>query len=107
MVVAEKITGLHAVSMIAWALSLWTSLGLRVRLTVIACMSVVLALGYLYLRFKIASTRAKTAEQKAEKLEQTRKLEQRIASARAKTRAQQEKLREQIKERKKNDYFER
>ena len=93
--------------MIAWALSLWTGLGLRVRLTAIAVTSVALALGYLWVRMRLASKRAATAEQKAEKLEATRKLEQRIAAARAKTREKQDKLREQIRASGKNDYFER
>jgi uncharacterized ion transporter superfamily protein YfcC len=92
---------------IGWALSLWTGLGLRVKLWAIAIGSVAVAFGYLYLRWKLAASRAATAEQKAEKLEQTRKLEQRIAAARAKTREQQDKLRAQIRSRKDRDYFER
>jgi hypothetical protein len=56
---------------------------------------------------KLASKRAATAEQKAEKLQETRKLEQRIAAARAKTREKQDKLRAEIKARGKRDYFER
>jgi type VI protein secretion system component VasK len=87
-------------------LSLWTGLGLRVRLIAIAVTSVALALGYLWVRWKLASKRAATAEEKAQKLEQTRALEQRIAAARAKTREKQDKLRAEIRSRKDRDYFE-
>lgn len=93
--------------MIGWALSLISGLSLRAKLIALSALTLIGALGYLWLRWKLASRRAATAEQKADKLEQTRKLEQRIAAARAKTRAQQEKLRAEIKARGKNDYFER
>jgi hypothetical protein len=92
---------------IGWALSLIGGLSLRTKLIVVALAGAASTMLYLYLRWKLASKRAATAEAKAEKLEQTRKLEQRIAAARAKTRERQEKLREQIRARGKNDYFER
>jgi hypothetical protein len=94
---------------IGWLLSLWTGLGIRVRLVVLGLAVVLSAIGYLWIRLKLASRRAATAEQKAEKLEQTRALEQRIAAARTKTREKQDKLREQIRARAsgRNDYFER
>jgi type VI protein secretion system component VasK len=99
--------GRQGFKVIGWILSLWTGLGLRARLAAIAVTSAVLALGYLWLRWKLASRRAATAEAKAEALEQTRALEQRIAAARAKTREKQDKLRADIRARGKNDYFER
>ncbi len=92
--------------MIGWALSLWTGLGLRVRLYALGLIAVLGALGYLYLRWKLASRRAATAEERAAKLQETRALEQRIAASRAKTREKQEKLRAQIKASGKRDYFE-
>jgi hypothetical protein len=88
-------------------LSLWTGLGLRVRVAATAFALLALGLGYFAIRFWIASARLASARTKADALQGTRNLERRIAAARAKTREKQDKLREQIKARKKNDYFER
>jgi hypothetical protein len=77
-----------------------------VRLYALGLIAVLGALGYLYLRWKLASRRAATAEERAAKLQETRALEQRIAASRAKTREKQEKLRAQIKASGKRDYFE-
>jgi uncharacterized protein HemX len=84
------------------------TLSLRLKLYGIAIAAVLGAIGYLWLRWKLASRKATTMQERAEKLEQTRALEQRIAQSRAKTRAQQEALRSQIRERGgERDYFER
>jgi hypothetical protein len=76
------------------------------KLYALAGVTIFSALGYLWLRWKLATKRAATAEEKAQKLEQTRALEQRIAAARAKTREKQDKLRAEIRSRKDRDYFE-
>jgi C4-dicarboxylate-specific signal transduction histidine kinase len=93
---------------IAWALSLIGGLTLRAKLYGSLIATGLLLLATLYARLRLASKRAKTAQEKAEKLEQTRELEQRIAASRAKTREQQEALRAKIRARsKERDYFER
>jgi hypothetical protein len=76
------------------------------KLYALAGVTIFSALGYLWLRWKLSAKRAATAEEKAQKLEQTRALEQRIAQARAKTREKQDELRAQIRSRKDRDYFE-
>jgi hypothetical protein len=89
---------------IAWL----STVPVRLKLYALAGVTIFSALGYLWLRWKLASRRAATAEEKAEKLEQMRKLEQRIAASRAKTRAQQEAIKIAIRNRsKERDYFER
>ena len=93
--------------MIAWLGSVIVGLSLRTKALALAAFGIAAAIGFLYLRLKIASTRAKTAEQKAAALQATRDLEQRIAKSRAKTRERQDKIRTEILERKKRDYFER
>ena len=93
--------------MIAWALSFFGGLSLRLKLYAAAALAVLAAIGFFYLRMKLATKRAATAEEKAPKLQQTRALEQRIAASRAKTREKQDKLRAQIRARKERDYFER
>jgi len=92
---------------IGWVASLIGGFSLRVKLIGLGLITLLSAIGYLYLRWKISASKAATAEQKAAALQATRDLEQRIAQSRAKTRAQQEKLREQIRARKERDYFER
>ncbi len=88
--------------MIAWL----STFPVRLKLYALAGVTIFSALGYLWLRWKLATKRAATAEEKAQKLEQTRALEQRIAAARAKTREKQDKLRAEIRSRKDRDYFE-
>ena len=88
--------------MIAWL----AGFSLRLKLYAVAAGAVLAALGYLYLRWKIAASRLASVQSRAAALQATRDLEQRIAASRVKTRAKQDKIRTEILERKKRDYFE-
>ena len=87
--------------------SLLTGLSLRARLIAIACTSAALALGYLWLRWKLAARKAATEKERADKLAETRRLEQRIAAGQAKLKDRQAKVRAEILARSgKRDHFE-
>lgn len=93
--------------MIGWALSFLGGISLRTKLVLLAVAGVVSTMFYLWLRWKLAAKSAKTAQDKADKLEATRALEQRIAAGQASLRARQAKVRKEIFARQDRDYFER
>jgi len=82
------------------------SFSLRLKLYAVAAGAVLVALGYLYLRWKIAASRLASVQSRADALQATRDLEHRIATSRAKTRAKQDAIRTEILARAKRDYFE-
>ena len=88
--------------MLAWL----TLLPLRFKLAGIAVAGVLASLGYLWLRWRIAASRAASATAKASALEAARKAEVRIADRRTELREKARLVREQIEAGKARDYFE-
>ena len=88
--------------MIAWL----TTLGLRAKLIGLAIGGVLLSIGYLYVRWKIAAKRATTATAKAERLEETHEAEVKIEAKRDQLAEKQRKVRAEIAKATKRDYFE-
>jgi hypothetical protein len=78
--------------MIGWL----TLLPLRAKLIGIAVAGVLATIGYLWLRWRIAASRAASATAKADALEAARKAEIRIAERRAELRERHRLIREQI-----------
>jgi hypothetical protein len=78
--------------MLAW----FGTLGLRFKLWGFAAVGVLLLVGGLYTRWRIAASRAASATQKADALEAARKAEIRIAERRSELREKQRMIREQI-----------
>ena len=78
--------------MIAWL----TLLPLRAKLIGVAVAGVLASLGYLWLRWRIAASRAASATAKADALEAARKAEIRIAERRSELREKHRLIREQI-----------
>ena len=79
---------------------------LRFKLLAITVAGVLASLGYLWLRWRIAASRAASATQKADALEAARKAEARIADRRGELREKARLVREQIEAGKVRDYFE-
>ena len=92
--------------MIAWLGSVVVGLSLRTKALALAAFGIAAAIGYLWLRWKLATRKATTQQERADKLEATRVLEQRIAAGQASLKARQAKVREQILSRKERDHFE-
>ena len=88
-------------------LSLFGGLSLRVKLFTLAIGGLLLAFGYLWLRWKLAARKAVTEKERADKLAETRRLEQRIADGQARLKNRQAKVRAEIAARKERDYFSR
>ena len=78
--------------MIAWL----AGFPLRLKLIGIAIAGLLASLGYFWLRWRIAASKAASATQKAEALEAARKAEQRIAERRAELRERQRLVREEL-----------
>lgn len=92
--------------MIAWILSLFGGLALRTKLYGFLILTGLAILLGFWLRLRLALRQARTAQDKAAKLEATRVLEQRIAAGQQSLKARQAKVREQILSRKgERDYF--
>lgn len=80
-------------------------LSLRLKLWGVLALSVLTTIGYLWLRWRIAASRAASATAKAERLEATHNLERDIALRREKLTERQRKLREEIAKRSGRDFF--
>jgi hypothetical protein len=87
--------------MIAWI----ATLGLRIKLYALAAAGVLLLLGGLYVRWKMASAKATKQEQRTDALDAARSSERRIATKRLELSIKQRQLREQIAARKERDAF--
>ena len=87
--------------MIAW----FATLGLRIKLYALAAAGVVLLLGGLYVRWKMASAKAAKQEQRADALDAARSSERRIAEKRLELSIKQRQIREELQARKDRDAF--
>jgi hypothetical protein len=83
-----------------------TLLPLRFKLLAITVAGVLASLGYFWIRYRIAASRAASATAKADALEAARKAEVRIADRRGELREKTRLVREQIEAGKARDYFE-
>lgn len=87
--------------MISW----FAAIPLRLKLISIAVAGALATIGYLYLRWRIAASKAASATQRAQALEAARKAEQRIAERRAELREKQRLVREELAARQTRDAF--
>ena len=87
--------------MIAW----FATLGLRIKLYALAAAGVVLLLGGLYVRWKMASAKATKQEARADALDAARSSERRIAEKRLELGIKQRQIREELQGRKDRDAF--
>ena len=78
--------------MIVWLTALW----LRWKLVLLAVGGALATIGYLYLRWRLAASKAASATAEAERLQAVQALEQRIAERRATLAERQSKIRAQI-----------
>ena len=83
-----------------------SALSLRFKLWGLAALGVLITVGYLYTRWKIAANKAVSATAKANALEATRTAEKRVASKRLELSIKQRQVREQIAARKIRDGLE-
>jgi hypothetical protein len=88
--------------MISWL----TGLPLRLKIWGAAIGAALFAFGYVWIRWKAASRKAKSAEQRAKDLERARQSELRIAKRIDNIQARERRWREQLSEREKRDHFE-
>ena len=87
--------------MLAW----FATLGLRLKLVAIAVATTAVAIGYFFLRWKLAASKAHTEEDKRKALEAARNTEVKIAAKLSKLHAKQAKIREELATRKDRDAF--
>lgn len=87
-------------------LAFFSTLSLRVKILAVSVASALLAIGYLYVRWKIASAAAKSEEAKRKSLEAARKTEINLKESRAKLKAKEVKWRDEILARTERDHFE-
>ena len=79
---------------------------LRAKLWMVIAAGVAASLGYLWLRWRIAASRAASATAKADALEASREAEKRIASRRLELSLRQRQIREELAARKDRSVFE-
>ena len=84
----------------------WGGISLRVRIYAAVAASVLSALGYLLLRWKISAAKASRADERADRLEAARDSEHTIMARQAAARERAAKLRAELAKRKERDYFE-
>ena len=87
--------------MIAWI----ATLGLRFKLYALAAAGVLLVVGGLYVRWKLAAAKATKQEQRADALDAARSSERRIANKRLELSIKQRQIREELAARKERDAF--
>ena len=87
--------------MIAWL----ATLGLRFKLYALAIAGVLLVVGGLYVRWRLAAAKATKQEQRADALDAARSSERRIATKRLELSLKQRQLREELAARKERDAF--
>lgn len=92
--------------MIAWLISFWGGMALRVKLYALAAAAALLFVGGLWARMRIASARAARFKSQAEALEATHTLQRDVAISRQRLREKQAKVRAQIAGRAERDAFE-
>ena len=80
--------------MIVWLTALW----LRWKLVLLEVGGALATIGYLYLRWRLAASKAASATAEAERLQAVQALEQRIAERRASLAERQAKVRSQIRD---------
>lgn len=80
-----------------------TTLSLRFKLIAIAVATTAVAIGYFFVRWKLAAGKARTEEEKRKALEAARNTEVKIAKTLGSLRDRQKKLREQIAASKERD----
>lgn len=81
------------------------AIGLRMKLWGLIALGVLVLVGGLWARWRIAASRAASATQKAEALEAVRETEARVAKRRLELSLKQRALREEIAARKAMDFF--
>ena len=81
------------------------TLGLRFKLYALAAASVLLIVGGLYVRWKLAAAKATKQERRADALDAARSSERRIATKRLELSIKQRQLREELAARKERDAF--
>jgi uncharacterized membrane protein YciS (DUF1049 family) len=81
------------------------TLGLRVKLYGLAIAGVLLVVGGLYVRWRLAAAKATKQERRADALDAARSSERRIAMKRLELSIKQRQLREQLAARKERDAF--
>ena len=86
-----------------WAFA--SGLTLRLKLYALVALGAISAIGYFWLRWRIAASKAASATAQAERLEATHNLERDIALRREKLAERQAKLRAEIAERDNRDFF--
>ena len=87
--------------MIAWI----ATLGLRIKLYALAAAGVLLVVGGLYVRWRLAAAKATRQEQRADALDAARSSERRIATKRLELSIKQRQVREELAVRKERDAF--
>ena len=86
-------------------IAFFATLGLRVKLYGLAIASVLLVVGGLYVRWRLASAKATRQERRADALDAARSSERRIANKRLELSIKQRQLREELAARKERDAF--
>lgn len=86
-------------------LAFFATLSLRLKLVAIAVATTAVAIGYFFLRWKLAASKAHTEEDKRKALEAARNTEVKIAAKLSKLHAKQAKIREELATRKDRDAF--
>ena len=86
-------------------IAFFATLGLRVKLYALAGAALLLFVGGLYVRWKMAAAKATRQEARADALDAARSSERRIATKRLELATKQRYLREQIAARKERDGF--
>lgn len=86
-------------------LAFFATLGLRLKLVAVAVAITAVAIGYFFLRWKFAASKAHTEKDKRKALEAARGTEVKIAATLSKLQAKQAKIKEELATRKERDAF--